>query len=112
MQYITGRIVIVGEEKIIKKDNSSFSSVILLIKKKMNGKMRNIAFECFGKIAKKVLQMRIDDKVEVKYFIHSHQPKNTSLESMKNYWFTILQAKDVEKVVVEKSSNNNELNLH
>lgn len=100
MEFITGRIVIVGNKEVINTENGSFLSVILVIKKRMNKKLRNIAFKCYGKLAEKVDEFRVNDKVEVEYFIQSNQNKKTGR------WHTDLQAKSVEKIVIQKENES------
>ena len=98
MQFVSGRIVFVGNNQVILKQDYSFSSVIFVIKKKMDGKIRNICFECIGKLADEVLKLRIDDKIEVKYLITS---------SLRNgNWYTNLKAKEVFKIEAIKKINN------
>ena len=106
MQFIIGRVVIVENNQIIRKDNYEFSSVIFVIKKRMNGKIRNIAFECIGKLADQVLKLRRDDKVEVKYLISSSYRKGR--------WFTNLHAKEIFKFEekTKEAKNNNQFQLN
>lgn len=106
MEFITGRIVIIGNNEVINKPDGSFSSLFLVIKKKMNKKVRNIAFKCYGKVADKVLKMRIDDKVEIKYFVYSNPRSGTHGHKASDKWFTTLQAKDVEIVPTNSSKDN------
>jgi hypothetical protein len=106
MQFISGRVLIVGNNEVIHKDNYHFSTVILIIKKKMNGKMRNIAFECIGKLADEVLKLNKGEKIEVKYLITS--------TFRNNKWFTNLHAKDIFKIEDKpknKNENQTELNI-
>jgi len=104
MQFITGRVVFIGNNRIIQKENYHFSSVIFVIKKKMSGKIRNICFECVGKVADFVLSLQKDDKVEIKYFIKS------ALRNDK--WLTNLQAKEVFKIEqVKKNEEDSQLNI-
>jgi len=100
MQFITGRIVFIGNNQVIEKPDGSFSSVIFAIKKRMNKKPRNIAFKCYGKLADKVIVLRLDDKVEVEYLIDSKK-------SDSERWWTNLQARGVERLITEKKDNNN-----
>jgi hypothetical protein len=99
VQFITGRIVFIGNNQVIKKPDGNFSSVIFAIKKRMNKKPRNIAFKCYGKLAEKLLDLRIDDKVEVEYLIDSKKSNTDS-------WWTNLQARGVERIITEKKDNN------
>jgi hypothetical protein len=108
MEFITGRIVIVGDNRIITKKDGSFSSVIFVIKKKMNKKLRNIAFKCYGKVADKILGFRINDKIEVEYLISSTQSTNPKYSGD---WYTNLQAMSVERVVVEKTINESQIKI-
>lgn len=66
----------------------------------MNKKPRNIAFKCYGKLAEKVLEFRLDDKVEVEYFIDSRKSDSD------DRWWTNLQARGVERMITEKKDNN------
>lgn len=104
MQYITGRIIYIGEKEVINKNNNQFSTIIFSIKKKMNKKMRTIAFECYGKLADEIERFRIDEKIEVEYLIHSNKSKI-------GRWYTTLHAKSVEKVVSVKKENINQQKL-
>lgn len=112
MQYITGRIVILENKKEINKPDGSFLSLILVIKKKMNGKLRNIAFKCYGRVAEKVCKLRMNDKVEIEYFIYS-KPTEANIErGGDKVWFTNLQAKNVDRVEsTTKNDNNAKLNF-
>ena len=106
MQFITGRIVFIGNNQIINKSDGNFSSVIFAIKKRMNKKPRNIAFKCYGKLADMVLKMRIDDKVEVEYLIDSRKSDTEK-------WWTNLQARGVERIITEKKDNiTSQLNFY
>jgi len=89
MQFISGRVLIVGNNQIIQRENYQFSSVIFVIKKKMDGKIRTIAFECVGKLADEVLKLNIGEKIEVKYLIVSSLRKDK--------WYTNLHAKEIFK---------------
>lgn len=104
MQYITGRIGYIGEKEIINKDNNQFSTIIFAIKKKMNKKIRSIAFECYGKLADEIERFRLDDKIEVEYLIHSNKSKS-------GRWYTTLHAKSIEKVIAIKKENINQQKL-
>jgi hypothetical protein len=73
-------------------------SVILVIKKKMNGKMRNIAFECVGKLAEEVSKLNSNEKIEVKYLITS------AFRNQK--WYTNLQAKEIFRIEKEPRDKN------
>jgi len=109
VQFITGRIVIVGNNQEIKTENGSFSSVILVIKKRMNKKVRNIAFKCYGKIAEQVLNYRMNDKIEIEYFLYSNQTINLSTGDS---WFTTLQVKSVERIPNKtKKEKDSEINF-
>lgn len=99
MQFITGRIGYIGKKEVIIKDNGEFFTIIFAIKKKMNKKLRNIVFECYGKLAEQIEKMRIEDKVEVKYLIHSNLSKSGK-------WYTTLHAKSVEKVSTQNKNIN------
>lgn len=104
MQFITGRIGYIGEKEIIIKNNDQFSKIIFAIKKKMNKKIRSIAFECYGKLADEIQRFRLDDKIEVEYLIHSNKAKT-------GRWYTTLHAKSVEKVIPIKNENINQQKL-
>ena len=104
MEFITGRLVFVGNNQVVLKEDYSFSSVIFAIKKRMDGKIRNISFECIGKVADEVLKLRIDDKIEVKFFIASF---------LKNgKWYTNLRAKEIFKIeAIKKSEDESQLKI-
>jgi hypothetical protein len=101
MQFITGRVVIVGNKYEINKPDGSFSAIILVIKKRMNKKARNIAVKCYGKVADFVSTLNINDKVEIEYFIYSN--KKTGVDDV---WMTTLQAKSVIKIPTGKKNNS------
>lgn len=103
MQNIVGRVVFIGNNNIVEKKDYSFSTVIFVIKKKMNGKIRNISFSCIGKIADEVLKYKKDDKVEVEFYIDSRMSKNR--------WFTDLKATSVFKIEKITKSNESQLNM-
>jgi len=103
MQFIVGRVVIIGNNEVIQRENYQFSSVILIIKKKMDGVMRNICFECVGRLADEVLKLKKDDKVEVTYLIDSR------LKGSK--WYTNLKAKEVVKIEKVKKQDESQLNI-
>lgn len=105
MQFITGRIGFIGQKGVIKKDNLDFSYLDFVIKKRMNKKPRNIAFRCYGRMVNEILALRLDDKIEVEYFIDSNQSKN-------NKWYTNLHAKRFEKIIKLKKENNNQLKIN
>jgi len=104
MQFITGRITFIGDKEVINKDNNQFSTIIFAIKKKMNKKIRNIAFECYGKLADEIEHFRLDEKIEVEYLIHSNNSKS-------GRWYTTLHAKSIEKVLAIKKENINQQKL-
>jgi excinuclease UvrABC helicase subunit UvrB len=104
MQFITGRITYIGKKEVINKDNNQFSTIIFAIKKKMNKKIRNIAFECYGKLADEIEHFRLDEKIEVEYLIHSNKSKL-------GRWYTTLHAKSIEKVLAIKKENINQQKL-
>ncbi len=105
MEYITGRISFIGEINVVYKNNDSFSKLVLVIRKKVDKKNRNIAFECYGRLADKIAkESRINDKVEVDYIIQSNMGKN-------NVWYTNLIAKSVEKLFVKKKQDINQTEL-
>lgn len=104
MQFITGRIGYIGEKEIINKDNDQFSKIIFAIKKKMNKKIRIIAFECYGKLVDEIQRFRLDDKIEVEYLIQSNKSKT-------GRWYTTLHAKSVEKMTLIKNENINQQKL-
>lgn len=108
MQFITGRIVIIGDKKVISKDDGSFSSVVLIIKKKMKKKLRNIAFKCYGRLADEVVKLRINDRVEIEFLLDSKQSKNPQYA---DYWNTDLQAVSVDRVEKLKNENNTQINF-
>jgi hypothetical protein len=112
MQFIVGRVVIVGNKRQIVKGNESFSAINLVIKKKMNGKVRNIAFKCYGRVADKVANFRINDKVEVEYFIYSNQIKSGQNNSISENWISTLQAKEVYKEENSKRKKYSELKFN
>ena len=91
MQFITGRIILIGELVVINKDNNQFSSITFVIKKKMNKKMRNISFKCYGKLADEINALRINDKLKVEYLIISNKATTEK-------WYTTLQAKSIEQI--------------
>ena len=104
MQFIVGKVVIVGKNEVVHKENYQFSSVILVIKKRMDGKVRNIAFDCFGKVADEVLKFKKDDKVAITYYITSNC-KNEK-------WYVNLKEKEVMKVEkIKKQDDNTQLNI-
>lgn len=104
MEYIVGRVVFIGNNEIISKENYHFSSVIFAIKKRMNGKIRNISFECVGKVADEVLKLSKDDKVEVTYLIESKMRGSK--------WYTTLRAKEVVKIEkIIKQQDESQLNI-
>lgn len=103
MQFIVGRVVIIGNNEVIHRENYQFSSVIFVIKKKMDGVVRNICFECVGKLADEVLKLKKDDKVEVCYLIDSRMKGSK--------WYTNLKAKDVIKIEKIKKKNESQLNI-
>ena len=104
MEYITGRVAFIGDKTVISKDNATFSKIILVIKKKQNNKLRNIAFECYGRIADYVSKLMLNDKVEIDYYINSNKSKNGS-------WYTSLHAKGVEKMISRKKEDFNQQKL-
>jgi len=111
MQFIVGRIVIVGNNHVIKTDKGSFSSVILVIKKRMNGKFRNIAFKCYGKVADKVRSFRINDKLEIEFFIYSQSFKKNEGSGEYENWNTTLQAKAVDLYIGNKKWNEKQIKI-
>ncbi len=102
VEYIKGRINFIGEISIVEKVDNSFPKLVFVIRKKIDRKYRNIAFECFGKLAEKIKrEYRIDDKIEVEYIIQSNSSKNGT-------WFTNLLAKDVNRAIVNNKKNMNQ----
>ena len=67
--------------------------------KKMNKKMRNISFKCYGKLADEINMLRINDKVNIEYLIISNK-SNTGT------WYTTLQAKSIEKIAITNNIEN------
>jgi len=104
MQSITGRLVYIGNKSLVTKADYQFSQIFFAIKKRMNGKVRNICFEASGRYADDISRMRVGDKVDVGYII------NSFLKNEK--WYTFLIAKDVYKIDLPKKSNDEtQLNL-
>lgn len=110
MEFITGRVVIVGNNKNVTVKDRAFTSRVLVITKRMNKKKRNIAFMCYGKVSELVATLRKDDKVEITYFLSSNPASPSELEETK--WYTTLIAKSVEKVVVEKKVNELQMKIN
>lgn len=102
MQYITGRIVIVGDNEVVTKKGKSFSSVFLVIKKRTRNKVRNMAYKCYGRLAEKAKTFNINDKVEIEYFSESIKSKNPRFI---NEWFTKNNVVGLEKIVVGQKTN-------
>lgn len=99
MEYIKGRINFIGEISIIEKGGDSFPKLVFVIRKKIDKKDRNIAFECFGKLAERIRkEYRIDDKIEIEFIIQSNVSKNGT-------WFTNLIAKEVNRAIVNNKTN-------
>ena len=109
MQFISGRIVLVEEIEIINKDNNQFSSLTFVIKKKMNKKMRNISFKCYGKLADEINMLRINDKVNIEYLIISNK-SNTGTWYNPNYAY-INNQNDTIPVFWQTFSDSSLLNL-
>jgi hypothetical protein len=108
MEFITGRVVIIGNKALIKTADSEFSCVVLVIKKRMRKKLRNIAFRCYGRLADRVTNLRVNDKIEVEFFISSNQSKNPSISDK---WYTELHAVNVDKVLPKQTNDEAQLKL-
>lgn len=104
MQFITGRINYIGQKEVINKNNSQFTILIFAINKKMNKKVRNIAFECYGKVADEIERLRLNDKIEVEYLIQSNKSKTGK-------WYTTLHAKSIDRVIAIKNEIANQQKL-
>jgi hypothetical protein len=102
MEYIKGRISFIGDLTLIEKNGDSFGKLIFVIRKKIDKKPRDIAFECYGKLAEKISkEYRLNDKVEVEYIIQSNVSKS-------GIWFTNLIAKFVDKVIIDRKVDINQ----
>jgi len=104
MQFIKGKIAIIENNGYVTTPNGDFLSLFIIITKIMNKKKRTIGFDCFGKVAEKILTFRLNDRVEVEYFMET--------KKYNNRWYTNIKAKSIEKVIiVTKTENPNQLNL-
>ena len=105
MQFIKGKIAIIENNGYVTTPNGDFLSLFIIITKIMNKKKRTIGFDCFGKVAEKILTFRLNDRVEVEYFMET--------KKYNNRWYTNIKAKSIEKVIiVPKTENPNQLNLN
>jgi len=90
MQFIKGRLAIIENNGYVTTENGDFLSLFIIITKVMDKKKRTIGFNCFGKVAEKVLTLNTNDRVEIEYLIDT--------KKYNNKWYTNLKAKHIDKV--------------
>lgn len=99
MLIVTGKVVMIQSNEIVKSANDKFTKITLVITKQMKGVKRNICFESYGKVAKDILNFRKGDRVRV-FFV---------IDSVFNggRWYHNIKAMDVEKHVIKKKQDYN-----
>ena len=108
MQHITGRISVVEAMRTIQKSEGSFSATVIVLKKKMRKKFRNIAFNCYGRVADEAVKFMQNDKVSIEFLIDSKHYSHAKGSG----WNTNLQATEIERFVPKpKFDVAQELNL-